>query len=685
MSLPALQLDDLTWRDFIDGIRKRIIANSNAEWTLHSAIDPGITLLELQSWLYEQRLYWADQLSEPLVLSLMALMGEHLQSAQAASSLIKVKAIDNNLKTTIEQASIFTASFSDSAIALTTQHRLHYLPFHQNDNAEDDIRIIVADQDRTIDLNAQRVFELLPANGQFAQVELQFALAQPLQASDSNQIFSFYLELDTFAQINPAWSKQAVTVLPAAQIDWYYLAANGQRNKLQPGQVIDGTLGLRRSGLVQVSIPDDWHISEASVPQPFIYSLWLTCQACDFSYPPRLQRLLANVVTVEQYKTVELSPSYLQSQIESWLKLPNQQIQLLEQELPPLEDSVFLRIFETDQQWHLWQTTDNFYHHGPQDRVFIVDREQKRIHFGNGLTGRIPVLATKNAKETLKVCYLASAGSSSNFASHLTWQNTKQKFIATNIVDLVDGKDCETIEQLQARVSSLLQQRERAISADDFEQLSLTTPGIAIARAKAAVGFHPRFPCTAVPGAVTVFAVAEVPRDGFYDDPFYEDSFTQTEFSIIKSPQLDPGAHAELHARLNQRRLITTEVFVCSPNYRRVHLQVELEGVFANQRTIRLAVAKHLLAYLDPLLGGDDKQGWPFGAALRPSSFIKQVQSLLPEGVVVQNVAVGLDDNSSFESCRDTEIGQYDLVYLASINTTINQQSTDSGSHGGLR
>ena len=54
MMLPALQLDDLAWRDMVDAIRSRIAAVSDEEWTLHAPVDPGVTLLELFAYLLEQ-------------------------------------------------------------------------------------------------------------------------------------------------------------------------------------------------------------------------------------------------------------------------------------------------------------------------------------------------------------------------------------------------------------------------------------------------------------------------------------------------------------------------------------------------------------------------------------------------------------------------------------------------------
>ena len=40
MTIPALQLDDLTWAQMMEAIRERIPGASQGQWTLHAAVDP---------------------------------------------------------------------------------------------------------------------------------------------------------------------------------------------------------------------------------------------------------------------------------------------------------------------------------------------------------------------------------------------------------------------------------------------------------------------------------------------------------------------------------------------------------------------------------------------------------------------------------------------------------------------
>ena len=88
MTLPALKLDDLTWSDMVEAIRTRIVANSRGQWTMHGPSDTGVTLLELFAYLFEQRIYWLDQVHAPLARALLALLDDAPRPTQAARTVL---------------------------------------------------------------------------------------------------------------------------------------------------------------------------------------------------------------------------------------------------------------------------------------------------------------------------------------------------------------------------------------------------------------------------------------------------------------------------------------------------------------------------------------------------------------------------------------------------------------------
>src|SRR5262245_33348350 len=90
MSLAPVKLDDLDWRAMVDTIRRRIPAASSGEWTLHSPVDPGVTLLELYAWLIEQRIFWVDQVPDSMVRASLRLLGVRQRGARPARTLLRV-------------------------------------------------------------------------------------------------------------------------------------------------------------------------------------------------------------------------------------------------------------------------------------------------------------------------------------------------------------------------------------------------------------------------------------------------------------------------------------------------------------------------------------------------------------------------------------------------------------------
>ena len=175
-----------------------------------------------------------------------------------------------------------------------------------------------------------------------------------------------------------------------------------------------------------------------------------------------------------------------------------------------------------------------------------------------------------------------------------------------------------------------------------------------------------------MPGAITVFVVPRVPRDA--------DDFESGE--AVLAPVTDPGALAEVARRLDARRLVTSEVYVRSARYRAVRLIVELQGVFEGEKHLRREISQLLTKYLDPLVGGELGDGWPFGGPLRSSSFSKLIQAHLEEGILVKRVAIAFDEEDTFEDCHDAPIGAHELVYLKELTVRTDSKPTTSG---GLR
>jgi predicted phage baseplate assembly protein len=84
MPLPTPNLDDLRFqRDLVDEARRRIVRYC-PEWTDYNLSDPGITLIELFAWMTEMLVYRLNRVPEKNYIKFMELLGVQLQPASSA-------------------------------------------------------------------------------------------------------------------------------------------------------------------------------------------------------------------------------------------------------------------------------------------------------------------------------------------------------------------------------------------------------------------------------------------------------------------------------------------------------------------------------------------------------------------------------------------------------------------------
>ena len=93
--------------------------------------------------------------------------------------------------------------------------------------------------------------------------------------------------------------------------------------------------------------------------------------------------------------------------------------------------------------------------------------------------------------------------------------------------------------------------------------------------------------------------------------------------------QLTPQAEVlnTVRAVLDESRLLTTRLLVSEPAYHWVAVVVRLRSApGVNQAALSAAVRRRLYCYLNPLTGGLDGKGWPFGRSLYASDVYQCLQ-----------------------------------------------------------
>ncbi|MBA4033269.1 MAG: hypothetical protein C0480_01500 [Bradyrhizobium sp.] len=665
MSLAPIKLDDLDWRAMVDGIRRRIPAASSGDWTLHSPVDPGVTLLELYAWLIEQRIFWVDQVPDTMVRASLRLLGVRQQGARPARTLLRVSVPGSAPGAfLVPRHGEFLLDDSRPDIRFTTTHAAQGL-------AVDDVAVSTLHRGRTRQLDSTRALPLFGTDGAPAEVRFDLHLRAAPPANFAAP-FGVLLDLDVAPGIHPAWhSSEARRAPPPQRLRWWYSTAAGRR-ELDAGQLVDDTLGLRRPGLLRFRPPEAARWAEREAGSS-IYSLWATVESCAFVYSPRLLRVVPNVVVAEHRRPVTSGPMNA-----GLLPLPSRELPLLvgarrnHDGDGPLGKQSRLHLRERDGSWRRWRATDDFTFHRSDARVFVINRERQLLEFGNGYQGRVPALA---AGHNVKWRFWMGGGRRGNVGSGHTWTMNSAAppwpcATARNVVPGIGGADAESIDAARTRARAWTRRVTRAVTAADFEELARATPGVDVARAHAAVGVHPRHACP-VADAVSVFIVPWAPRG----DLLPTDEFVAT-------PVADVGMLAAVRKRLGRSRLLGTQVFVRAAQFRAVDLLVEVSGERSEAAAVQAVLFGALREFLDPLTGGDGDPatGWEFGVPLRPSMLLRRAQQALSPGLTVTRMTISFD-GADEEDCGDVSPGPHALPWLRALTATL----TPAAFSGGLR
>ena len=261
---------------------------------------------------------------------------------------------------------------------------------------------------------------------------------------------------------------------------------------------------------------------------------------------------------------------------------------------------------EESGNWTEWRRVDTLDASVATDRDFTVDAESGTVrfgtrfpqlgerirvssyHFGGGAVGNVPAQAIARVGDTL-------AGPTppqplrrpSQVASALKCANPFAAY---------GGADSESLDAALRRIPAELRRNRRAVARDDFASLALETPGLELGRAECLPLFHA--PSRShKPGTVSV--VVWPARDPQHPN----------------APLPDAWELAQVCAWLDRWRLVTTELFVIPPTYRRIALALSVKvregyGLDAVRDWVDLLL-RQFLAPLPPY--GPDGNGWPLG------------------------------------------------------------------------
>ncbi len=250
-----------------------------------------------------------------------------------------------------------------------------------------------------------------------------------------------------------------------------------------------------------------------------------------------------------------------------------------------------------------WVEVPDFSASGPEDAHYTWDAVSGEIafgpliRFGDGRAvqhGAIPPVGASIGVTG----YRTGGGARGNVgAGTLTVLKTSIPFVGRveNLDSARGGVDPETVENAKIRGPLSLRTGQRAVTVHDFERLTLeAAPSVARARC---------LPPSAPGGPVRVLVV---PRVDIPPEQLQLDDLALPE-NLVR----------DVSEYLDARRILTTAVEITTPLYQGVTVVARVRGTpGADPELIRDRILDALYSYINPIVGGPDGTGWPFGREL---------------------------------------------------------------------
>ena len=589
--LPAPNLDDRTFQSLVDDAR-RLVHRRCPEWSDHNISDPGITLIETFAMMVDQLIYRLNRVPDRNYIKFLELLGLELRAPGAAQGEVTfwLSAPQPQPITVREETEVSTDRTDvDEPIVFSTTEKLDIVPCSLESGrlATGSERVEAIDRRNGLEF---RCFSERPSPGDALLIGLDNAVPS----------CAVLLRVDCRVSgvgvdpTNPPYVWEAWTGGP----DWVQCELERDETKAfnKPGDVI---LHVPR-GHVLGSPP---YVSGEARG-------WLRCRLVEpapgqstYSESPFITSIAAS--TVGGTARIIHARAIRDEGIGMSDGTPGQRFPLQHRPVLPWSGSSLSVIAgERPPNGARWITLARKTNRvGPSISTrspgrWFSGRRSVRLTADIRRYGKIPA---KSASLRMSA-YRTGGGKKGNVGiGQIRVLKTSVPYVSRveNRRAAVGGAEAETIDEVKARGPMLLRTRGKAVTAQDFEQL---TRDIApeVARAHCLTAANER-----EAGVVRVLIVPHVSSDAL---------------DLVRREDLDPLPETiqRIKTHLNQRRLVGTRLVVEPPAYRGITVVVTIALLpgFPREQA-KNDVLRALNGLLHPLKGGPDGTGWPIGRAVQ--------------------------------------------------------------------
>lgn len=616
MALPVPNLDDRRFQDLVDDA-KRLVQQRCPEWTDHNVSDPGVTLIELFAWMTDQLVYRLNRVPDRNYVKFLELIGVSLFPPTAARTDVTLwlsapQPAVVRIPAATQVATVRTET--DEAIVFATTEDLQI------------VAVELAQLGSMIDGRTYRdQWDALRKGGGlycFRDVPapddaLYVGLSEAVPANAVRFRFRCSIEGVGVDPTNPplVWEAWDGDGWAACELD------------------SDTTGGLNRDGDVVIHVPPSHTASLIAKRR----AGWIRARVTPLAEgQPGYQASpsITSLAAITIGGTVEAVNAELVANEEVGVSegVPGQRFAVKRQPLVPGDGPAVLEVSGPD-GWEEWAEVADFATSGPDDRHFVVDLGGGEVALGpavrlaDGALRSFGAVPPKDARLRLR-SYRTGGGRKGNVSARaLTVLKSSIPFVARveNRRPASGGVDGEEIDNAKVRGPIRLRTRGRAVTTEDFEHIAReAAPEVARIRAVAAGD-------GADAGGVRVLVVPSA--DG-------------GESGILRFEQLIPSEETlqKITDRLEESRVIGTRAIVEPPVYRGVTVVAKLRAR-SRQHATRLQeeAVRALYRYFDPIVGGPEGTGWPFGRPVNVGEVYSVLQGLRGTEVVDDARLFGAD------------------------------------------
>ena len=587
MPLPAPTLDDRRFQELVDEA-KLLVQRRCPEWTDHNVSDPGVTLIEVFAWMTDQLIHRLNQVPDRLYLKFLDLLGVELTPAIAARAditfwLSAPQAQVARIERGVQAATMRTET--EAPVVFTVTEPLEVVPC----SLAQLLSTVQEDAYRTHAETLQfeqgfECFDDVPKAGDALLVGLSTAVPSCAVT------LRFRCDIAAGEGVDPD-DPPLVWEALAGGTTWEPCALDR-----------DETGGLNRPGDVLLHVPRTHALATLDDRR----AGWLRCRVVEAALGQPAYGGSPVITALEAFTSGGTAPAVnaeltLDEELGASNGLPGQRFRLKNRPVIPMDERARIVVAGEDEDG---LEVGSFAESTKDDRHFRLERSTGDVVFGpavrepDGSLSQYGAVPPANASLAIRM-YETGGGARGNVAAGaVRMLKSAIPYVSRvqNRAPAVGGVDGEDVENAKVR-GPLLLRGTRAVAARDFEHQAILAAPNEIGR----VLCLPAGDGTEA-GAVRVLLTPNVAGDDLGRLAF--DHLTPLDQRLLE----------RVAAHLERRRVVGVRVLVEPPLYLGLTVEATIRvGPRSDPKRVEEAAERALYRYFNPLTGGADGQGWPFG------------------------------------------------------------------------